>query len=72
MATTSRSLFRRPAVRIAAAVVAAVFVVAVALLEPWNLFIDQRVAEPVPTVAAAPAGPRRPPHRSPCCWPAVS
>ena len=52
MATLSRSFFRRPAVRIAAAVVAGLLVVAVALLEPWNLFIDQRVSEPVPAIAA--------------------
>ena len=48
MATTSRPLFRRPAVRIALVVVAAFLAVAVVLLEPWNLFIDHRVAEPPP------------------------
>jgi hypothetical protein len=55
MATTSRPLFRRPAVRIALVVVAAFLAVAVVLLEPWNLFIDHRVAEPPPVLASAPA-----------------
>ena len=57
MATLSRSFFRRPVVRIAAAVLAGLLVVAVALLEPWNLFIDQRVSEPVPAVVADVGGP---------------
>ena len=55
MATTSRPLFRRPVVRVVLAVVAAFVAVAVVLLEPWNLFIDHRVAEPPPVPAAAPA-----------------
>ncbi len=59
MATRSRSLFRRPAVRIAAAVGVVLVAVALALLEPWNLVIDQRVAEP-PPVATAPAEPAAP------------
>ena len=42
MATTSRPLFRRPAVRVALAVVAAFVAVAFVALEPWNLFIDHR------------------------------
>jgi hypothetical protein len=58
MASSSRRpLLRRPAVRIAAAVGAVLFVVALTLFEPWNLVIDQRVAEPPPVVAADPAAP---------------
>lgn len=51
MATTKRSLLRRPVVRIVLAVLAALFAVAIVLLEPWNLVIDQRVAEPPPAAA---------------------
>jgi len=57
MATTSRPLFRRPAVRVALAVVAAFVAVAFVALEPWNLFIDHRVDERSPVVATAPADP---------------
>lgn len=57
MATTSRRpFFRRPAVRIASGVGVALLIVALVLFEPWNLVIDQRVAEPVP-MAAAPGSP---------------
>jgi hypothetical protein len=51
-------LLRRRAVRVAAVVGAVLFVAAALVFEPWNLVIDNRVDESVPTVsAAAPAAP---------------
>jgi hypothetical protein len=53
MTTTTRSFLRRPVARVALGVFAALLVVGLALFEPWDLFIDHRVAEPVPAVAPA-------------------
>jgi hypothetical protein len=47
-------------VRIAAAVGALLFAVAFVLFEPWNLVIDQRVAEPMPVATTDPASPAAP------------
>lgn len=57
MATTKRSFFRRPVVRAGLGVLGILFAVALVLLEPWNLVIDHRVAEPPPAPATGPATP---------------
>jgi Electron transfer DM13 len=57
MVTGSRKLLRRPAVMIALAVGAVLVVVALALFQPWKLFVDQVVSEAPPTVAVVPPAP---------------
>lgn len=49
-----RPLLRRPFVRVLLGIVAILVVSALALLEPWTLWIDKTVNEPIPAGAAAP------------------
>lgn len=47
-----RSLRRRPVVSAALGIGAVVLVIALALFQPWRLFVDSTVEEALPTVAA--------------------
>jgi hypothetical protein len=49
-----RSLLKRPIVRVLLGIVAIIVVIALALFEPWTLWINKTVSEPVPTGAAPP------------------
>ena len=49
-----RPLRKRPVVRILLSVLAILFVIALALFEPWSLWINKTVQEPMPSGAAPP------------------
>jgi len=49
-----RSLLRRPIVRAVLGVAAIIVVIALALFEPWTLWIDKTVNEPAPSGAGPP------------------
>lgn len=49
-----RSLLRRPVVRAILGIAAVIVVIALALFEPWTLWIDKAVNEPAPSGAAPP------------------
>lgn len=49
-----RPLLKRPVVRVLLGLFAIVFVIALALFEPWTLWVDKTVNEPAPGAAAQP------------------
>lgn len=58
--TTRRPLLRRPITWVVFVVGAVVAIAALALFQPWKLFVDQSVDEAAPVVTGAPAGPAAP------------